>query len=117
MSVTSLNKMESFDDLHFEWFEILKVKPEDYSVKPNGMLDLLDIYLERQDELQKHEDHVYNKLSECTYCKKSWDQVARSFEEKRANLKWAYEGLEDHFGFAEECDALDTSGNWMNHCE
>jgi hypothetical protein len=76
--------MELFDDLHFEWFEILKVKPEDYSVKPYGMLDLFDIYFERLDELDKHMDRVYNKLSECTYCKKTWNHVARFFEEKRA---------------------------------
>lgn len=117
MNLTSLNKMELFDDIHCEWFKILKVKPEDYSVKPYGMFELLNIYMERQYELQKHEDRVYNKLSEYAWDKETWDKVDRYFNEKQANLKWAYEGLDHHFGFTEECDALDTSAISHHYCE
>lgn len=60
---------------------------------------------------------MYNKLGECTYCKESWGMITRFFDEKRANLKWAYKGLDEHFGFAEECYALDTSAISYHYCE
>lgn len=44
-----------------------------------------------------------------TWSKESWDYVLRFFNEKRADLKWANEGLDERFGFAEESEALDTS--------